>query len=257
MPGTVLQWDIIDGAPLATLQGIDGATLAFDIVSKEDVTYKSTKTNKPVEAGVEITDHVRRELTPIVLEVYVSNSPLGVANKIDALQPRGTVASLPINTSTPASLSLFGKIQAALAIAETAVFDPVAFVLAAQQAPKPLFAQILRFFQPFNAAKDTINILRQLKDNAIPVKVISDLWYEENQIITSINVPRDFETGDGAIITIELEELRIVQTRTATVPIDLRASAPKAVGVAGDKPAADDKLRSAARTLASMAGVLP
>jgi len=257
MPGAVLAWDIIDGAPLATLQGIDGAQLAFDIVSKEEVTYKSTKTNKPVEAGVEITDHVRRELTPIVLEVYVSNSPLTVKNNIDTAQPRGTVAGLPIAPSTPASLSLFGRIQAALGAAETAYFDPVAFVLAAQQMPAPIIAQILKFFQPFNAAKDTIDILKQLKDNAIPARVIADHWYEENQIITSINVPRDFDTGDGAIITIELEELRIVQTRTATVPIDLRATVPTQAGATGSVPATDAPLRSAARSLAAMGGVLP
>jgi hypothetical protein len=65
----------------------------------------------------------------------------------------------------------------------------------------------------------TISALQTLKNNAQQIDVIGSKSFCSPMTITGLTTVRNADTGTGADITIELTEVRIVQTQTVAVPI--------------------------------------
>src|SRR5689334_13044349 len=60
----------------------DGTDCDFDVVTTETVELTATATEKAVEQGADISDHVRPGLTRITLECVTSNTPISDVNNL-------------------------------------------------------------------------------------------------------------------------------------------------------------------------------
>jgi hypothetical protein len=198
-------------------------TLAFDVVTNETLSTKSRTTDKPVEAGANITDHVRPELDEVSLTVFVTNQPITAANNVGITQ-RGGIAQSLLSTSQyiPPS-TLLSTIYDAARVYDAAIAGTLGAVAILSGLRKTISApwqvQSLQFAAPFSATIETIACLRQLKDAKILVQVQARDWNSDSMMITSVTAPRTPDEGDGATIEIALKEIRVAQTRQTYAPL--------------------------------------
>jgi len=232
---------------------ITAGSLSFDAVKAESRTTSSTVTKRPVETGVDITDHVRSNLAEIRLDVFVTNTPIEEDSNIFLYlqEVRGQVAPLSLSDyiGTPPAQQDPGAPFIFTPPLPTLLLPAVPFVGGVVPAPtvrrglgaaalanstaKPLFAQTLQFAQPFNAVQETIDLLEQLRTQAVIVSVAARDWVQDNLVITKVTQPRSDASGSGSDISIELSEIRIVQTLTVTAPTIVRAKKPVSSGAKG------------------------
>ncbi len=237
--GALISWNVTDG-------GIPGGSLSFDVVTAETVTKSSTATEKPVETGANISDHVRPNLDTLSLKVFVSNQPLEGTSRIDG-STRGAVMPNALDVPTPpphtSITSLLAGALATLSSAPPLVKDP------------PV-ANLLTFLVPFSATIETFDLLDLLRLNAVPLRVISRDWFLENMIVQSLSEPRTADTGDGAEFEIEFKQIRIVETRltVAPVPAEVRGKGTINAGAKGGTDPTPAKKASLLKTGADWLG---
>lgn len=221
-----------------TLSDPLGGSLQFDAVLSETYTQTATATEFPVEEGANVSDHVRKNLDTLHLEVEVSNAPIDGDNLINPMLPRGAVApvvlDIPVHKRPLNSLSAL--ISAGLGAISSLLFGK----------PDPPAAQVLQFFAPFDAGFETLEVLSLLLAEGRRVDIVSRDWYLEDMIITNVTEPRTRETGGNAQFSIDFKKIRIVQTQQtiAPVPTEVRGKGPVKAGAQGAKPVDTAKTKS-------------
>ncbi len=245
-----------------------------DAVTAETLTKTSTCTEHAVETGANVSDHVRPNLDTITLDVVVSNTPLTEVNRLNPHIPRGAVGPAPLvfdrfvtplGPLTPKRLvyprppmqhNLSGLIRAGLREIFGAA-KPEFLRYPPHPLPSPPeSAMVLQVPVGFSATYETWNILDSLRVRAELISCAARDWFAENMVIVSMSEPRTALEGSSAKFSIELKQIRIVETRTSTLPISTEPRGSKAVS-AGAKGATDaDKkvrMRSAAKAVVAAA----
>jgi hypothetical protein len=220
----ILTWDTLGGVPGGAVGFGGRMSMGFDVVISETPTKTSVATEKPVETGANVSDHVRSQLDSLALEVFVANSPIDPISKIDGMRVGDTYfTTLEIPRYVPPLNSLSGLFAAGI----KALFGSTT--------PDTPMAQVLQFAIPFSATARTWDLLDALRSGAVLLGVTSRDWSLENMIITSLSAPRTSAEGDGAKFTIEFKQIRIVETRTtfAPVPAEKRGSGIVSAGAKG------------------------
>jgi hypothetical protein len=253
-------------------------TLGFDVTSSEAVEITATVTKHPVEVGADVTDHIRKNLDEVTLEVFVSNTPLTNQNFVDPDQPRGGTNSpllldagapysppgappqTPIDVAVyiPPPFSLGALVSDVAKLTFAAPPVTAALGIPARLAPDT-YAQVLQFGDDFSATIETYDVLTQLQIDGTLVSVVLRDSVHDNMIVTGISKPRTNEDGDGARFTVKFEEIRIVQTQTTSspVPAEVRAKSPVTAGSTGAKTADPSKASVASGLLTAAKAALP
>lgn len=153
-------------------------TLEFDVVTSETHEGSSVLTERAVESGAPITDHKRANPRRVTIEAIVSNTPLGAP-------PASGYAQTTIQTS------ISKEDGRANVVVFSAEFDRIADVMA------------------------TLDRLRL--EATFVTLTTSRRSYDAVQIV-SVSEPRSPEDGDSQRFMIEIQEVRIAQTRTVDAP---------------------------------------
>lgn len=192
-----------------------GGALGFDVVIEETLETSTTVTDFPVESGANISDHARRNLDKVTLEVMVSNTPIQAQSPLDQSQ-RGSINGVTLSLpKAPAKKGLYYLLARGIDL----LFGPN------DSEPR---ASLLTFDSDFSATFDTLALLRQLQSEARLLEVVARDWYADNLVIESISAPRDAESGTSARFTIAFKQIRIVETRQAQVPLEPKLKRPVA-----------------------------
>lgn len=210
----------------------DGVELHFDAVVTEQAEHTIAVTDKAVEEGADITDHVRAQPNRVTLEVVVSNTPIRDVNNLYGEETVG----VEINTkaerakATGYSDSPKGPFPVTPGALFAAVGNAVSSLFGDEG---PTIATVKKFSAaPFDAVRDTLNTLQDWQDKGILGEVITPHRTYENMIVEHVSTNRDATTGTSARITIELRSIRIVSTASAALatPVEIRANKTKAKG---------------------------
>lgn len=207
---TLLMYNATDKAP--------GGVMGFDAVLSSTLDTSTTVTEYPVESGANVSDHARMNASKVMLEVFVTNTPM---TDIDPLtqKTRGAVNSVVLDIpKAPGPKNLYTLLAAGV----SAIFGG---------SPEPTKALVLTFDNAFLATQDTLSLLTQLQREARLIQVVTRDWYQENLVIESISAPRNPEDGGAARISITLKEVRIVETEIAQIPLEPRLKKPVAAAV--------------------------
>jgi len=221
----------------------------FDVVTNEGQELTSTVTEYPVEDGVNVADHVQRELDKVSLEVFVSQTPI-----YDLNGSGGKITSIPINVT---------KYKPPLAPTPGAVFNAVGGAL--KDAVGSLLgnkveyaAQVLTFPEGYEPVAETLALLEKLKNDVQLVSIALPSKLYENMCLTHIAVKGDAGTGTSRAFTLDFTELRKVKVQivNAPIPTEIRAMPMVSKGVQQPKevPPTDAKKKSWAKAMADAAG---
>jgi hypothetical protein len=208
--------------------------LHFDVVTDETQEMSVTATEHPVEDGANISDHIRRELNRVALEVFVSNTPI-----LDVNGRGARVQSVPITIE---------KYKAPLAPTPGAVFNAVGSAISSLFAGKEEYAaSVLRFRDDFDAVAETLATLEQIRDDGSLVTVTMPSRDYENMLLETVAVNRNARTGTGATFTLAFRELKKVEVSivNAPVPTEIRGQIKKPKGVKAPLPVSDGGLAPA------------
>jgi hypothetical protein len=153
-------------------------TLEFDVVTSETHEGSSVLTEHAVESGAPISDHKRANPRRISIEAIVSNTPTGAP-------PRSGYAETTIETSISKDEGL---------------------------------PNVLVFSRQFDRIGDVLATLDRLRLEATSVTLTtSRRTYDAVQIV-SVTEPRSPEDGDTQRFQIEIQEVRVAQSRTVEAP---------------------------------------
>ncbi len=223
-------------------------TLYFDVCTAEGQELTSTVTEYPVEEGVNVADHVQKDLDKVTLEVFVSQEPI-----YDINSRGGKVSKIPINVT---------NYKAPLAPTPGAVFNAVGGAIkdaigSLLGNKSEIAAQVLQFNDSFDAVADTLVILEDIKNSVQLVNVALPSKLYENMCLTHIGVKGDAGTGTGRAFDLDFTELRKVKVRivNAPIPTEIRATVKKPKGAQSGKPIAKGPAKSVA--LAGAQELLP
>lgn len=222
--GAYITWRATDQGP--------GGVLRFDAVTAETFISSATATEFPVEQGANVSDHVRKNLDKLTMEVVVSNTPIHGYHLLSAHGTRGRMQSVTLDI--PQAKRGFGL---------SALIGRVVDLFKSKPATK---ASVLVFDTPFIATAETLDALVQLQTEGRLIDIVSRDWYLESMIIENITAPRTPDLGTSAKFTIDFKQIRIVETRqtTAPVPAEPRAKGIANGGTAGSKDAKGDRKKS-------------
>lgn len=228
--GAFLTW-VPDG-------GGDAKSLYFDVCTEEDKDFSSTVTEHPVEDGVNVADHVKKELDKLSIEVFVSNAPVYDFNA------RGSgVQSVPIPLQ---------KFKPPLAPTPGAVFSAIGSAISGLFSGDTQYsANVMKFGSEFNAIEDTETKLKKLKDDVQLVTVVTAGGVYDDMFLEHIAVQRNAGSGDGATFRLEFREVRKVQVSlvNAPKPTEPRGQTMKPKGVqTGKTPKSPDQMKSWAKS---------
>lgn len=210
-------------ADVALLYGVGArrGLIEFDAVLSEGHETSADATEHPVEAGVAITDHVRRKLRTLEIVGVVTTTPLVPAPADVARAVKDFEAELRGN-------AIVNAIPIAAGI--------VAGNLNAKIRGRAESGRSLLGIDPVNPnatrARDAWVELERIMDAGEVVTVATSLGNYASMVITSLR------TGGGADaieVSISLKEIVIVSTATAEIPA--KYLRPKGVGKQATKPA--------------------
>lgn len=194
----------------AYLSREDGSILAFDVVTLETHAIRNEITEHPVEKGANVTDHVRAEVDSISIEVFVSNSPIKRMDRLHQGDSVGDTSALDLGNNQSAS--------------------------------------VLQFDNPVDNVAEMYRALRVLRDTAELVHVITPLWDYADMAVREVSIPRSVAEGDGAKMTIDLKQLRLVEVQLvpAPIPTEIRGKKAEDKGAKGAKELGTDALTGGA-----------
>lgn len=200
MAGAFLWW--------TTKSGQD-KTLYFDVCMTESQEFTSTATEHPVEEGANVSDHVKKDLDRVSIEVFVSQEPIEDVNNRG-----GKVSKIPIQIT---------KYKAPLAPTPGAVFSAVGGALkdavGSLLGKKAEYAmQVLTFPTTFDAVADTLEILEKVRDEVQLVNVVLPSKVYKNMHLAHIGVKGDASTGTGRTFSLDFVEMRKVTVRIVNAP---------------------------------------
>lgn len=215
----------------------NGLPLKFDVVPSETHEGVLQITDHPVEKGANVTDHARRELDRLTLEVFVSNAPIrsdlrdGAVETItlDVLgyKAAGRITRVNLDVKQweaplePTPGSVFNKVEGFISSLFTGKKEYVAAL-----APGPDFLEgrryrvgVMTFTTPFDAVADILGALETIQSTAELLTVVTNPRDYEDMLLERYTAPRDTTTGDGVKITLEFRKIRIVAPKIVSAPV--------------------------------------
>ncbi len=202
-------------ATTITSQDANGATetIRFDAVESERHEFGTDITEHPVETGEDVADHALPQLDRIGLEVFVSNQPT-----FSAADPSGKRETIEIT---------FPRYEPPLAPTPGALFGAIGDgIRDLLSGGREVNVTLLTFDPKLNRPREFYETLKEWRDETRLVRVLTSVREYENMLIESVTPIKDRSTGAGMRFSIELKQIRIVQTAavSATSPADTRGS---------------------------------
>lgn len=207
----------------------------FDLTETEGHEFTSEVTDHPVEAGSDITDHIRPQPQTLSLQMFVTQTPIGDGGGRGAPTP----VALDIPPAPPTGfLSALG-------------FPNIRIT-------PPAVAQVLAFPVAFDRIKETHDRLLELWQKSITVSVVTSIRTYLSMALTRVSLPKN-EPG-GATITIELKQITTVTTASvkAPQPLEKRGAPSTSKGAQSTNPVNDSdnaKSTSLARKALAALGI--
>jgi hypothetical protein len=170
-----------------TFELANGQIQAIEIDATTNETHEASAevTEHPVERGADISDHARKNLDAITLQVVVSNQPIRQpGTQMDGVQSE----------------------QRGLEIS-----DPTTGLVLAT-------ANVLAFDGEFDRVRTVYGELLRLMEESVVVGIITSLREYENMLLRRVSPIREASTGDSLRCTVEATEVRIVDSEVVDVP---------------------------------------
>ena len=215
----------------------------LDVYDSETHGMATEVSDFPVEDGPNISDNVRRKPKTLTIEGYVSDTPLpenhgsgtnggthvanlglvglstpGTATYHNALRALN-VPDSPLRANAAALVSAgFNALAGALGFGPGAP-QVNARVLEPRKADSP---QVNAWSWPNFSSRvaETFNLLEKAYDNAVLMRVVTDYKTYTGMVFADngLQVPRKTDDGNGAPFTLDLKQIRIVNSQTVTAP---------------------------------------
>lgn len=165
--------------------------LELDATIHESHEYTNTVTEFPVEKGFRISDHIIRQPEKLVMEGFVTNSP--IPRSTDLLKTKGATATELINWNERQTeeLKQYAPDQNRIETALSILLD-------------------LAGLPP--TARNTEDIQNEYTFPKVIDIVETGLRQYKNMVITRITIPRDVTTGESLRFTCELRHIITVKT---------------------------------------------
>ena len=226
--------------------------LRFDAVRTVEIHQTANVTRHPVQKGADVADHVRVDLPHVSLTGYISIAPLSVDAMV--VRPKDVpIASglpqpvlLPSGPIPPEQASLQNNpFQAGLLEAAINALSG----LAGSGSVTSLITQ-----NPGDRAATAATTLLRLQNEHTLVRFVDELNTYDDMVITSVVGTRTAQIY-GAVFQVDLDQIRVVSTGLADLPVPAEpraqvakatASTPKNSG----NSAVDDAMKSDALRLA-------
>ncbi len=198
--------------------GGDLNEIEFDATIAETHSSSATVTERNVEKGANITDHVRPAQDRISVEAVVTNAPIRTpSGNIDGAKGDydQIVANSSIGIRAPAFVGIPGG---------------------SIRQPLQTFATVLKFDKSFDRVRNVYEELVAIVSAPLLVSIDSGIRTYEDMVITSLSAPRTVE--DAIHFSFEATHVRFVESSTVNI-----ASAPEAKGrkKEGHKPPKEAK----------------
>ena len=194
----------------------DGTTFYFEAVTSESAEHTAMATEHNVEKGANVSDHVRPGLDKVTLEVFISNNLILDLNGIYGGGYEGVELEVPSTSPkiypTPGSL---------IGAATSAIGDLLS--------GKPVYKAIITKRDKANVVKDVVTMLDDWRIEGVVGKVILSWKTYDSVVITKVAPGRPAETGDGATISLDFQEIRLVESLLVTAPKPTEARGKTAV----------------------------
>ena len=160
--------------------------IAFDLLLSEDHSLSSTVSERSIENGSVISDHVQKQLREGSLTGLVSNYSVNQY-----------IPELPL--ALQAKIATRRKVSAA----DVEIAD-----------------------RPTNRALDAYQLFKMLWENAEPVTISTTMETYENVVVTEISTGRNGDTGDALEFSVRFRQVRIVTLEQAIIETAIRPNKP-------------------------------
>ncbi len=169
-----LAWTLEDGRE---------QSLTFDATVREAPESTATITEHPIEEGADISDHVRKDLDRISLQVVVSDTPIvNPADHNDGSQ--GSIQSVQLSGQE-------GELTR---------------------------AQVLVFDGGVTRVRSVYEELLDLMGNGTRVRVMTRLRELEDMVVKRVSPIREADSGDSLVATLELQQISVVSSEIVAAP---------------------------------------
>lgn len=201
----------------------------FDAVRSVDHRQNANVTKHPVQRGADISDHVRVELPRVSVTGTVSiaplfaNSAIGGNSELQAVSGRTqrvTLARPPVSpVPSRASLLQGGFLSAATSLVSRATSPKDIDSLVTDEASG-------RVAKMTAVLMDDAQLKRRL------IRFVDEAKTYQNMVIASLAITRTNQFR-GAAVALELEQIRIVDTRLVDRPVPVEVRAKPTISTAG------------------------
>lgn len=256
--GAFLVWNI---------ESLTPPVLTFDVVTNENPNFPTQIAEHVVEKGADISDNVRVGQKTLTLEVFVSNEPTdpnaqygkgtGKVQSIGGIDIPGALGQPFLIPGTPVlTQATWFTLPIGIPILNSLTAHEVDVPFIPNVGLKPLGQgsvnpNVLTFATTFDAVASTHDQLDALRMDATLITVYGTKGVYSNMVIESFSMTRDATTGTGGKFTIELKEIRIVQTQTVAAPNPTkpRAQSPTNKGSQATTPVTNQSVKSTAKLI--------
>jgi hypothetical protein len=183
------------------------AAIELDATVREQHGSSTVVSKHPVEAGADVTDHVRPEQDTLTLEAVISNQPLSTP----ATHMGGAVGAVaPINLPMHEVSALTRRRDVGGAKNNAGLERPAG--------PPKTTANVMQWSASFDHARLVYDELRGLSLRGDVVSVLTPLREYDNLVLTSVEVTREASTGDSLPVSLSFTRIRRVSVQTVDVP---------------------------------------
>lgn len=183
----------------------DDNSMFFECVTNEGADHTATATEHNVEKGANVSDHVRPGLDKVSIELFVSNHLLEDINGLYGGGIEGVELDVPTFKQ-----SLSPTPGALINAAASAIGDAIS--------GKPSYKVSIIKRDKANVVKDIVTQLDTWRIGGVVGKVFLPWKTYESVVITKVSPSRTPESGDGASISVEFQEIRLVESLLVTAP---------------------------------------
>jgi hypothetical protein len=183
----------------------DDTTFYFEAVTSEGGEHTATATEHNVEKGANVSDHVRPGLDKVSLEIFVSNHLIQDLNGIYG----GGIQSVELDVPE-AKKQLYPTPGSLISAATSALGDLIS--------GKPAYKAMIIKRDKANVVKDIVTMLDGWRVGGVVGKVILPWKTYDSVVITKVAPSRKPENGDGATVSLDFQEIRLVESLLVTAP---------------------------------------
>jgi hypothetical protein len=194
----------------------------FNAVTNQTHEGTSEVTEKAVEKGADVADHIRQNGDRVSFECMVSNEPLFAEDNFGGNENFG-IEQAPSLLDVPSYEPPLQPTPGSLFHAAGSAIRNVLF-------GKPEYvARVLQFAVPFDAVLAVHEKLITLKEDGEVLTVYTSTRTYEDMVLTGVVLNKTPSEGTGAKFSLEFKKVRFVESLLvdAPVPTELRATPPK------------------------------